>query len=146
MRVLPSITVGEESSRPTRGSRSSARAAQPLGPRRPRAPRNGAKQPVPALSGPALRLQAALLALWRFLTLALQPFRLRGSARRLRVMETLSLGNKQTLSLVRVDGQDFLVGGNDSAVTLLATFDSTDQPVDLNDVQRLAASFYSKVQ
>ena len=40
--------------------------------------------------------------------------------RRLRVSETVSLGDKRFLSIVQVDGQDFLIGGATSGVTLLS--------------------------
>jgi flagellar biogenesis protein FliO len=60
-------------------------------------------------------------------------------------METLSLGNKQTLSLVRVDGQELLIAGTGNAVSLLAMLDSNqDLPAELADVKHLVASFYSK--
>ena len=40
--------------------------------------------------------------------------------RRLRVSETISLGEKRFLSIVEVDGQDFLIGGGATGVALLA--------------------------
>ena len=46
----------------------------------------------------------------------LQPKR----QRRLRVSETVSLGEKRFLSIVEVDGQDFLIGGGATGVALLA--------------------------
>lgn len=40
--------------------------------------------------------------------------------RRLRLAETLSLGDKRFVSLVEVDGQTFLIGASSSGVSLLA--------------------------
>jgi flagellar biogenesis protein FliO len=65
----------------------------------------------------------------------------------LRVVETLSLANKQTLALVKVDGQDFLIGTNATSLAVLAMMDPNQGgQVSLADAQQLAASFYSKVQ
>src|SRR5690348_14592575 len=44
----------------------------------------------------------------------------RSCARRLRLEETISLGQKRFLALVQVDGQRLLVGGGATEVTLLA--------------------------
>lgn len=41
-------------------------------------------------------------------------------ARRLRVTETVSLGDKRFLSIVEVDGVSFLIGGGSASVSLLA--------------------------
>jgi len=40
--------------------------------------------------------------------------------KRLRVSETVSLGEKRFVSVVEVDGQQFLVGGGPSSVSMLA--------------------------
>ena len=42
------------------------------------------------------------------------------STRRLRVRETLSLGEKRFLAVIEFDSQEFLVGGTGSSLTLLA--------------------------
>jgi len=81
------------------------------------------------------------------LVAALRPLRFRRAVRRMRVMETLPLGNKQSLSLIHVDGQDLLLGVTANAVSLLAMLDSTsDRPAELTDVKNLVAGFYSKAQ
>jgi flagellar biogenesis protein FliO len=41
--------------------------------------------------------------------------------RRLRVSETLSLGDKRFVSILEVDGQSFLVGGSGASIALLAS-------------------------
>jgi hypothetical protein len=61
-----------------------------------------------------------LRSAWRYVILAIRPFHVRCAARRLRTVETLSLGNRRTISLVQVDGQDFLVGATGDALSLLA--------------------------
>lgn len=44
----------------------------------------------------------------------------RPSSRRLRMVETVSLGEKRFISIVQVDSEQFLVGGSASALTVLA--------------------------
>jgi|SRR5450756_572156 len=44
----------------------------------------------------------------------------RSGKRRLRVSETVSLGDKRFVALVHVDGLQFLLGGSATSVTLLA--------------------------
>ncbi len=46
------------------------------------------------------------------------------AAKRLRVCETVSLGEKRFLALVQVDGKQFLVGGAPNSVSMLAALDS----------------------
>ena len=45
------------------------------------------------------------------------------SAKRLRVAETISLGEKRTLSIVTVDGSQYLIGSSASGVQLLTKLD-----------------------
>ncbi len=40
--------------------------------------------------------------------------------RRLQVQETVQLGEKRFVSILRVDGEQFLIGGSSAGVTLLA--------------------------
>jgi flagellar biogenesis protein FliO len=42
------------------------------------------------------------------------------SSRRLRVAETVSLGEKRFVSIVQVDGAQFLIGGSATEIQLLA--------------------------
>lgn len=56
------------------------------------------------------------------------------ASRRLRVTETVSLGEKRFVSLVQVDGAQFLIGGSATSVQLLAHLkpqpDSSAQAMD----------------
>jgi hypothetical protein len=45
------------------------------------------------------------------------------SSRRLRVAETISLGEKRSVSIIQVDGAQFLIGTSASSVQLLAVLD-----------------------
>jgi hypothetical protein len=47
-------------------------------------------------------------------------FRSQQSKKRLRVCETVSLGEKRFIAVVEVDGDQFLVGGSSSSVAMLA--------------------------
>ena len=47
--------------------------------------------------------------------------------RRLRVSETVSLGEKRSLSIVEVDGQAFLIGSSGANIALLATLTLPDR-------------------
>ncbi len=48
------------------------------------------------------------------------------SSRRLRVTETVSLGEKRFVSLVQVDGSRFLIGGAAGSIALLAALGAED--------------------
>ncbi len=45
------------------------------------------------------------------------------TSRRLRVAETISLGDKRFVSILQVDGAQFLIGGSATSVQLLACLD-----------------------
>jgi flagellar biogenesis protein FliO len=55
------------------------------------------------------------------------------SVRRLRVRESLSLGERRFLAVIEFDQQEFLVGGSGSSLTLLARLQEgkvvTEQPL-----------------
>lgn len=60
--------------------------------------------------------------------------RLGGRGRRLQVSETVQLGEKRFVAILRVDGEQFLIGGGATGVSLLATLSnvpaaSTAEPV-----------------
>jgi flagellar biogenesis protein FliO len=63
---------------------------------------------------------AALLQVWKWLTRCSRGVLARGVSRRLKVAETVSLGEKRFISILQVDGEQFLVGGSASNVVLLA--------------------------
>lgn len=48
------------------------------------------------------------------------------SSRRLRVAESISLGEKRSVSIVQVDGAQFLIGCSTGSVQLLAVLDGKD--------------------
>ena len=50
----------------------------------------------------------------------------RSGTRRLRVVETVSLGEKRLVALVEVDGEQFLVGGGPTGVVLLSRLEGFD--------------------
>lgn len=53
-----------------------------------------------------------------------KSFKRRRSARRLRLSETLSLGEKRFLAVVQFQQQEFLVGGTGNSIALLARLDT----------------------
>jgi len=57
----------------------------------------------------------------------------RRSARRLRLSETLSLGEKRFLAVVQFQQQEFLVGGTGNSIALLARLDSSRATPDSQD-------------
>lgn len=67
---------------------------------------------------------AALLRTWIWLTRHSRGVLARGVPRRLKVAETVSLGEKRFVSILQVDGEQFLVGGSPSSIVLLAKLDS----------------------
>lgn len=62
-------------------------------------------------------MTAQLTELWHW---AQEKFRSHQVRKRLRVCETVSLGEKRFLAVVQVDGEQFLVGGSSSSVSTLA--------------------------
>lgn len=56
-----------------------------------------------------------------------------GTPRRLRVVETVSLGEKRFVSILKVDGEQFLIGASTSNVALLAKLDR-DRSAPFEDV------------
>jgi len=58
----------------------------------------------------------ALQEAWRWAGRALKPRKVR----RLRVRESLSLGDRRFVAVIEFDGQEFLVGGGGTSLALLA--------------------------
>ncbi len=52
------------------------------------------------------------------------------ASRRLRIAETISLGEKRSVSIVQVDGAQFLIGCSAGSVQLLAVLDKKDSVID----------------
>ena len=109
-----------------------AAAIYTLPPQKPAKPRR-VRKPV----APYEQLRKRLLMLWRDAkAIALQWMRwlqekrrAQLASRRLRLCETLSLGEKRFVAIVEVDGQQFLVGGAAGTVSMLGQ---------LNQEQRFA--------
>ena len=51
------------------------------------------------------------------------------SNKRMRVAETVQLGEKRFVALVSIEGREFLIGGGSSGVSLLAQLDASREPV-----------------
>ena len=62
---------------------------------------------------------------WRWLVIKRQ---VQVSSKRLRVVETASLGEKRFVAVLRVDGAQFLIGGGANSVSLLATLEGASEP------------------
>jgi hypothetical protein len=73
-----------------------------------------------SVSYPERAVSAALLPLWKWLARNSRHVLTRGAPRRLRVAETVSLGEKRFISILHVDGEQFLLGGSPSNIVLLA--------------------------
>ncbi len=64
---------------------------------------------------------ADLAKLWRWFLIKRQ---IQVSSKRLRVVETASLGEKRFVAVLHVDGAQFLIGGGANSVSLLASLES----------------------
>lgn len=76
------------------------------------------------VEGPGRTWDAVLLRAWRWLTRHSRGVLARGVSRRLKVAETVSLGEKRFVSILQVDGEQFLVGGSPSNIVLLAKLEA----------------------
>jgi flagellar biogenesis protein FliO len=88
----------------------------------------GATLSLPVLADDAalstLRSQTGLLSrVWRWMRARRVE---RSSDRRLRVAETVSLGEKRFVAVVQVDGRHFLVAGGPANIALLAQLDANE--------------------
>ena len=83
-------------------------------------------QPVESDRPSAILLQQTL-AFWRWLR-AHGKLRIQPKSRRLRVSETVSLGEKRFVSIVEVDGTSFLIGGGSGNVSLLTQLAEVKAP------------------
>ena len=90
------------------------------------------EHPAPAQSSPraqpARRLLDSMLPILRqSLQMLGAPRLLKRQPRRLRLSETLSLGDKRFVAIVEVDGSSFLIGGGSAGVALLKQLESAPQ-------------------
>jgi flagellar biogenesis protein FliO len=91
-------------------------------------PKAGDASPIPVLAAEAslstLRPHTGLLSrAWGWLKARNGA---RSSTRRLRVAETVSLGEKRFVAVVQVDGRHFLIAGGPTNIALLAQLDAND--------------------
>ncbi len=77
-----------------------------------------------AAQGEAKR-EPILLALWAQISLLWQKAGTRGKYRRLRLRESLSLGEKRFVAVIEFESQQFLIGGGAASVNLLARLGET---------------------
>ena len=114
--------------------------------RRKRAPARKPQAQTPKEFAPfAATVQSALQSAWKNVQKVLRPLQIGYAGRRLRTMETLTLGNKQTLSLVQVDGQDYLIGSTGDTMILLAKLSAKERTAVLTKLRRAPAGFEVKI-
>ena len=75
-------------------------------------------------------------AAWRWLCVKRME---QQSSKRLRVVETVSLGEKRFVAMLHVDGAQFLIGGGANSVSLLASLEAGERPHPFADVLRQQA-------
>jgi flagellar biogenesis protein FliO len=78
----------------------------------------------PTIKNPNALPSALRCGWWVNLWRALPAVRVRRAPRRLRVCESLSLGEKRMVAVIQYEEQKFLVGGGTGSVALLARLDS----------------------
>ncbi len=87
----------------------------------------------PFMAGLAARLQGTFR--W-----ANQKYAKQRLSKRLKVSETVSLGEKRFVSILQVDGAQFLIGGTANSVSLLATLGDSSVFADVLERQSAAAA------
>lgn len=95
-----------------------------------------------SVSEPGRMCSALMLQAWKWLIRHGRGVLVRGVAQRLKVSETVSLGEKRFVSILQVDGEQFLVGGCSSSIVLLAKLE-TKQKTDLG---RSFGNVFSQVE
>jgi len=111
-----SKNIGKQRARRSE-ARSTRKAATPG-----RAPNSSLQLALPSVAVPAGTIEAPSKAKQRgFWNIFLRYFRnIRAPQKRLRVCESVSLGEKRFLAIVRVDSESFLLGGSTGSVSMLA--------------------------
>jgi len=82
----------------------------------------------PPLAADGRKFRTALVDVWAFLAMRMtqawswtqRKLRSQQARKRLRVCESVSLGEKRFVAVIQVDGEQFLVGGSSSSVATLA--------------------------
>ena len=88
------------------------------------------EQPAPFLRTLS-RGGSCLLDLWARLAAGARKIQVRQNKKRLRVCETVPLGDKRFVAVIQVDDQQFLLGGSSNSITLLAQL---EKPADFAKV------------
>jgi len=81
----------------------------------------------------ALRLKALVQSLTLAWNWAQQQLKSHQTRKRLRVCETVSLGEKRFVAVIEVDGKQFLVGGSPNSVTTMACLEPAQKMSDVLD-------------
>jgi len=79
---------------------------------------------VPAVNPHWIALRSALGMSWKWLQ---QRLKSQQSRKRLRVCESVSLGEKRFVAVIQVDEQQFLVGGSSSSISTLAHLERSQE-------------------
>jgi flagellar biogenesis protein FliO len=74
-----------------------------------------------------MRVRATVEAVWHLCRKALGGTLRARPVRRLRLCETLSLGDRRFLAVIEFEDQRFLVGGTAASVALLSTLSPAEQ-------------------
>jgi hypothetical protein len=83
-----------------------------------------ADQLPPLLHEPSISQPNVLQRIWQGLLAVLAG---QAGKKRMRVCESVSLGDKRFVAIVRVDSQNFLLGGSSASVSLLAKLSEADK-------------------
>ena len=73
----------------------------------------------------SVKREPVLFALWARLSLLWRQIGTHSKLRRLRLCESLSLGEKRFVAVVQFDTQQFLIGGGPASINLLARLGET---------------------
>lgn len=79
------------------------------------------------LGEPGRAWSTRLFEAWKWLTRHSRGVLARGASRRLKVAEIVSLGEKRFISILQVDGEQFLIGGSPSTIVLLAKLEARSE-------------------
>ncbi len=108
-----------------RQSRVSDEGNVPFGKRKPvRVPRSAAADPNRAAQSTLRTIVGYLVTGWKWLE---RKRALQFGVRRLRVTETVALGEKRFVSILKVDGSEILIGSSAGGISLLAVLDKAQE-------------------
>jgi flagellar biogenesis protein FliO len=83
-----------------------------------------------AIRGSFERIRSLVLAVGRWIQSQSKSMMTRQASKRMRVTEIHSLGEKRFVSILEVDGQQFLLGGTASSLILLAKLEKERGPTE----------------